>query len=413
MATRLPRKLFQPLQQFIQTESSGGIILLACAATALAWANSPWGGSYEHLWEMPLTLGVPGFALREPLHLWINDALMAVFFLLVGLEIKREVLIGELASLKRSALPLAAAAGGMVVPAMIYAAINAGAPTLRGWGIPMATDIAFALGAVSLLGSRVPTGLKVFLTALAIVDDLGAVLVIALFYTAELSLPSLGAAAAVFAVLMACNLGGVRTVWVYLGLGVLLWIALFHSGVHATVAGVLLAMAVPAGTDSAAEAGPGPAAEAASPLLRLERALYRPVSYGIMPVFALANAGLHLDSSLAGAFAHPITRGVLLGLLIGKPVGITAASWLVVRTGLAALPERVTWRALFGVAWVGGIGFTMSLFIAGLAFSDPAQLAAAKAGVLAGSLLAGTGGALWLIFNARATPEPAVEAATG
>jgi Na+:H+ antiporter, NhaA family len=402
MPRRISRALIQPLQQFIQTEASGGIILLAAAAIALAWANSPWGASYEHFWETPLTLGVPGAALREPLHLWINDALMAVFFLLVGLEIKREMLIGELASPKRSALPLAAALGGMVVPATIYAALNAGAPTLRGWGIPMATDIAFALGAVSLLGSRVPTGLKVFLTALAIVDDLGSVLVIALFYTAELSVVALGAAAAVFAVLVACNLAGVRRLPVYLGLGVVLWIAVFHSGVHATIAGVLLAMTIPADTHAHKGSGANDNGASAAPLLRLERALHAPVSYGIMPLFALANGGLRIDSSIAHAFSEPITLGVLLGLLIGKPIGITAASWLVVRMQLAALPDKVSWRELGGVAWLGGIGFTMSLFVAGLAFADPEQLAFAKAGVLTGSLLAGTGGGLWLIAGARA-----------
>lgn len=402
MPRRISRALIQPLQQFIQTESSGGILLLACAAVALVWANSPWGESYGRLWATPLTLGVPGASLREPLYLWINDALMAVFFLLVGLEIKREMLIGELASLKRSALPLAAAFGGMVVPASIYAALNAGAPTLRGWGIPMATDIAFALGAVSLLGARVPSGLKVFLTALAIVDDLGAVLVIALFYTAELSLLALAAAAAVFAVLIGCNLAGIRRLPVYLGLGVVLWIALFHSGVHATISGVLLAMTIPADTKAAKRPDGRTDAASSAPLLRLERVLHAPVSYGIMPLFALANAGLRIDSSIAHAFSEPITLGVLLGLLVGKPIGITTASWLVVRARLAALPEGVSWRKLGGVAWLGGIGFTMSLFIAGLAFTDPAQLASAKAGVLTGSLLAGIGGSLWLVVGARA-----------
>jgi NhaA family Na+:H+ antiporter len=231
----------------------------------------------------------------------------------------------------------------------------------------MATDIAFALGAVSLLGSRVPNGLKVFLTALAIVDDLGAVLVIALFYTAELSLQALGAAAAVFAVLVGCNLAGVRRLPVYLGLGVVLWIALFHSGVHATISGVLLAMTIPADTKTAKSSDGETDAASSAPLLRLERVLHAPVSYAIMPLFALANAGLRIDSSIAHAFAEPITLGVLLGLLVGKPIGITAASWLVVRTRLAALPDGVSWRELGGVAWLGGIGFTMSLFIAGLA----------------------------------------------
>jgi NhaA family Na+:H+ antiporter len=401
----LPSRLLKPIQQFMQAEASGGLLLLAAAALALAWANSPWGASYERLWETPITLGLPGLALRESLHLWINDALMAVFFLLVGLEIKREVLGGELASIKRSTLPLAGAVGGMVVPALVYFALNAGAPTVRGWGIPMATDIAFALGVVVLLGRRVPLGLKIFLTALAIVDDIGAVLVIAIFYTAHLSIAALGAAAAVLAVLVGCNTAGVRSLWVYLLLGVGLWIAVFHSGVHATVAGVLLALTIPAGAR-------GRRTSDAALLLRLEHALSRPVAYGIMPLFALANAGLHLDASLGAALAEPVTLGVLLGLLLGKPVGITLASWAVVRLGLATLPADARWSELIGVAWLGGIGFTMSLFIGGLAFTDAAHLAEAKAGVLAGSLLAGMGGALWLTVASRrsAAGAPAVEA---
>jgi NhaA family Na+:H+ antiporter len=394
-ARPLARKLIQPFQRFFEIEAAGGIVLLVAAAVALLWANSRWSGSYERLWELPITLGVAPLAMTESLHLWINDGLMVVFFLLVGLEIKREALVGELASLKKSALPLAGAVGGMVVPAAIYASLNAGTPGIRGWGIPMATDIAFALGVLALLGSRAPTGLKVFLAALAITDDIGAVLVIAFFYTAQLSLTALAAAAVVLALLAAANRAGVRTMWVYAPLGIVLWVAFLKSGVHATVAGVLLAMTIPARTAA------GEWDESRSPLLALEERLHGPVSFGIMPLFALANAGLHLDRRLAAAFGEPIALGVLLGLALGKPIGITAAAWATVRAGLAALPEGVSWRGLHGAAWLGGIGFTMSLFIAGLAFTTADALDAAKAGILAASAIAGIIGTLVLRLAAR------------
>jgi NhaA family Na+:H+ antiporter len=355
---------------------------------------------------------------------------MAVFFFVVGLEIKREFLVGELSSARQAAFPMAAAVGGMAGPALIYAAFNAGGPGAAGWGIPMATDIAFALGVLALLGSRVPLALKVFLAALAIVDDIGAVLVIALFYTAELSLSALGWAGAVLGLLVLANLAGVRHPAPYALLGILLWAAVLQSGVHATVAGVLLAMTIPARTriDAAEfgrgarralddfEAGSAPGAtlltnaaqqaalrdierlsEAAqAPLLKLETKLHAIVAFGIMPVFALANAGVRLEGGVGAVIADPVSLGVMVGLVLGKPLGITLLAWLSVRLGLAARPEGVSWGAVHAVSWLAGIGFTMSLFIAGLAFGDEALLLAAKVGILGGSLVAGLVGAVLL-----------------
>jgi NhaA family Na+:H+ antiporter len=390
--------LLQPFQRFFRTEAASGVLLLFAAALAFAAANSPWAAAYHHVWEVPLALGIAGRSLSLSLHGWINDGLMAVFFLLVGLEIKRELLAGELASPRRAALPLAAAIGGMAAPALLYLAANAGTPAARGWGIPMATDIAFALGVLALAGPRVPPGLRVFLAALAIVDDLGAVLVIALFYTAELSVGALGAAGGAFLALVLCNAAGVRRLGIYLAVGLVLWAALLHSGVHATIAGVLLALAVPARPRGEAIV---PNEEAlSSPLLRLEGWLHGPVAFGIMPLFAFANAGVTLGGGPGELLASPITRGAFLGLVPGKPLGVTLASWLVVRLGLAALPEGVSWRALHGAGWLAGIGFTMSLFIAALAFGQAAPLDQAKIGVLAASLTAGLAG--WVLVRRAA-----------
>ena len=433
---RVVRRVLDTFGQFTQAASGGGIALLAATAIALAWANSPWAASYHHLWETPVTIGAPGFGLTESLHHWINDGLMAVFFFLVGLEIKRELLVGELSSARQAALPIAAAVGGMVVPAAIYAAINAGGPGAAGWGIPMATDIAFALGVLALLGDRVPLGLKVFLAALAIVDDLGAVLVIALFYTASISWAALGVAALVLAALLTINRAEVRHPAPYVVLGLVLWVAFLKSGVHATIAGVLLAMTIPARTrldraefgarlraqldafEHACGDGDGDAAYgvqqevleeledacegAQTPLMRIEHALHGVVSYGIMPLFALANAGVPLGGAPPGGGA--IALGVLLGLVVGKPLGIGLAAWLAVRSGRALLPTGVTWRHVHGAAWLGGIGFTMSLFIGGLAFADEAQLGAAKLGILGASALAGLGG--WLLLRGAGATAP-------
>lgn len=438
--SRLVRRVADSFQQFAHTASGGGIALLAVTAVALAWANSPWAASYHHLWETPVTIGAPGFGLTETLHHWINDGLMAVFFFVVGLEIKRELLVGELASVRQAALPIAAAVGGMVVPAGLYAALNAGGPGAPGWGIPMATDIAFALGILALLGDRVPLGLKVFLAALAIVDDLGAVLVIALFYTASIAWGALAVAAGVLVLLVIVNRAEVRHPAPYAVLGLVLWVAFLKSGVHATIAGVLLAMTIPARTrlDRAAfeqtlraqlaafertsDAAPRDAADdaatygvqqdvieeledacegAQTPLMRLEHALHGVVAFGIMPLFALANAGVPLGGA-GGGMGRAITFGVLLGLVVGKPLGITLAAWLAVRGGAAVLPAGVTWRHVHGAAWLGGIGFTMSLFIGGLAFPDLALLGAAKLGILGASAVAGLGG--WLLLRGARRP---------
>jgi NhaA family Na+:H+ antiporter len=434
--------LLRPFQRFAATESSGGIVLLICTIVALAWANSPWAESYHRLWEIPLTVGAGSRQLTLSLHHWINDGLMAVFFFLVGLEIKREMLVGELASVRHAALPIAGAIGGMLLPAGIYAAFNATGPGAPGWGIPMATDIAFAIGVLALLGPRVPLPLKVFLVALAIVDDIGAVLVIAFFYTSTISWGALGTAAAVLAVLSACNASGVRRPAVYSVLGLVLWAALLASGVHATIAGVLLAMTVPSSMrinedeflrrgraildDFERASSPATTVltnadqqhaihelevageQAQAPLLRIEQKLHGAVAFGIMPLFALANAGVHFGADLFAALSLPVTLGIVLGLVIGKPLGITLVAWLATRMGVAALPTSGSWRALHGVSWLGGIGFTMSLFIAGLAFpSSPELLDSAKVGILTASILAGLTG--WVVLR-RPARAPATAA---
>jgi len=424
-------RILSPFQRFARTESSGGIVLIACTLAALAWANSPWWGGYERLWATELAFSLGGTGVSHSLHHWINDGLMAVFFFVVGLEIKREVLVGELASVRKATLPIAAALGGMLAPALIYTAVNGGGPGARGWGIPMATDIAFALGVLALLGPRVPLSLKVFLAALAIVDDIGAVLVIALFYTASISWTALSAAAMVVGVLLVMNRLGARQPVTYYLLALALWAAFLESGVHATVAGVLAAILVPARTriatgeflergrelmdefDEAGEEGDTVlcnqrrqeaihalerACEAAqAPLQRIEHQLQPWVSFGIVPLFALANAGVHLSGEVVREVADPVAVGTILGLVVGKPLGITLFSWGVVRLGLAARPDGVSWRDLHGVSWLGGIGFTMSLFISALAFGADVRATEAKVGILVASLLAG--GIGWLMLR--------------
>ena len=444
--TPLIERVLGPFERFAHRESSGGLVLLACTVIALVWANSPWADSYEHLWEQQVGVALGPLDVRTTLHHFINDGLMAVFFFLVGLEIKREVHVGELASVRGAALPMAGAVGGMLVPAALYAVLNIGRPGARGWGIPMATDIAFALGVLALLGDRVPVSLKVFLTALAIADDIGAVLVIALFYSSGVDWAALGTAAALLVGALALNVAGARRTATYAIIGVLLWAAVLRSGIHATIAGVLLAFAIPARTridesqflrrghralddfDRALDpAAPGLAAtvltnsasqealhrlerlteQAQPPLHRLEYALHGVVAFGIMPLFALANAGVRVDGSAAATFASPVTIGIVLGLVLGKPLGITLAAWLAVRTGLAALPSGAGWRALHGVSWLGGIGFTMSLFVAGLAFPESTELLdSAKVGILAASVLAGLAG--WALI--RGIPASAPDA---
>jgi NhaA family Na+:H+ antiporter len=418
MAAKHParRNIFQ---RFVQTEALSGLALLVCALLAFGLANSRWEPLYHALWEIPFSIGTDGYSLTLTLHQWINDGLMAVFFLLVGLEIKRELLAGELASPKQAALPIAAAIGGMVVPAAIYLCFNSSGPGMHGWGIPMATDIAFALGALALIAPNAPTGVKVFLAALAIADDMGAVLVIALFYSGALAMGPLLAAGAILLFLVVLNATRCGRVWPYIIAGLVLWLFVHESGVHATIAGVALAMTIPSRTcvnaaDFSKEArtlldrfdrtetgdlniltskGQQDAlyklerasSAATAPLLALEHALHRFSAFVVMPVFAFANAGV----KIGGPISHgSIALGVLMGLVIGKPLGITAGSFFAVKFGFARLPAGMRWGMVHGAAWLGGIGFTMSLFIAMLAFDDPALVDSAKLAILGGSLLA-------------------------
>lgn len=399
-ALRVPvTRLIKPFQLFFRLEAAGGIVLLLFAAAAMVWANSPAAGSYERLFGMSVTIGWAPFAMAKPLLLWINDGLMAVFFLVVGLEIKREILVGELASPRLAALPLAAAIGGMIVPALIYAGFASGGEGARGWGVPMATDIAFSLGVLALLGRRVPPALRVFLVGLAIADDLGAVLVIAIFYGHAPSLSALAAAGVLLLVLSLANAAGFRWLPLYLVIGGGLWFAVLKSGVHPTVAGVLLAMTIPARTGGE----PKGLLDHASPLLRLEHALLGWVAFVIMPIFALANAGVSPGGGFDVPGAAAVGMGVAAGLLMGKPLGIGLACWLAVRGGLAELPAGLTWRHIVGTGFLAGIGFTMSLFIAGLAFGDSPLLQAAKLSILGASLLAGIVGWLILWAGGRST----------
>jgi len=422
-------RILAPFREFAGSSASGGLLLMAAAVVAMVLANSPWSEEWTAFWETQLTLSVGSLSFSQSLLHWINDGLMAIFFLVVGLEIKREVLVGELASVRRATLPIVAAVGGAILPALIFLALAGGGEASRGWGIPMATDIAFALGVLAILGSRIPLGLRVFLAALAIVDDLLAVLVIALFYTADLSLPALAAAGVILLALIGANVLGVRRPLVYGLLGIALWMAVFQSGIHATVAGVLLAFTIPArtridsdafveqaraivddfegrtvdGEDASTEEHHAALWEleeatekAQAPMLRIEHVLQPWTAFLIVPLFALANAGVAIRGELTAIVVEPVFLGVLLGLVIGKQVGISLAAYAVVRLGFASLPDGVRWRHIYGVAWLGGIGFTMSLFIAGLAFGDGPQLAFAKVGILAASMVAGIGGYLVL-----------------
>jgi len=370
---------------------------------ALAWANSPWSASYFHLWHTDPTLGLAGGLLSQPLHFWINDGLMALFFLLVGLEIKRETLVGELASFQKAALPIAAALGGMIVPAGFYALFNQGGPGAAGWGIPMATDIAFALGVLALLGERVPVSLKVFLAALAIADDIGAVLVIAVFYTEQISWISLGVGGLFFLALIAANRAGARHPLVYVVVGFGLWLAFLPSGIHATVAGVLLAITIPARPRRDSSAFPAPSE---SPMLRFEHALMPWNKYLIMPVFALANAGVVLSGGAARSLVDPISLGVICGLVLGKPIGIVLFSWLATQFRVAAMLDGIGWRQILGVGMLGGIGFTMSLFIANLGFGESPALETAKVAILAASVTSAMAGAVVLVKTVRPRGAP-------
>lgn len=383
MPPRLKKIPLTIFQHFFRTETLGGLVLLGFGLAALAIANSPLSAAYNHIWEIPLTLGIVPHEFSLSLHDWINDGLMAVFFLLVGLEIKRELLAGELSSPQQAALPIACAIGGMVVPGVIYLLFNLRGAGARGWGIPMATDIAFALGALNLIAPQAPIGAKVLLTALAIVDDMGSVLVIALFYSHGIVWSALGGAAVTLLVLIGFNLIGIRHLWPYLLGGVALWCFVRASGVHATIAGVSLAFTIPARASGGMNA----------PLLRLEHALHNFSAFVVMPLFAFANAGVKIELSLQHA---EIGFGILAGLVLGKPFGIMMAALISVKTGVARLPQAVNWGSLLGYGFLSGIGFTMSLFIAMLAFEDTALVYAAKRGIIAASLLAGVAGALIL-----------------
>ena len=426
--------ILRPFQTFFKTEAAGGVALMAAALVALVWANSPFAGAYTALWETRVVAGFGPLVIDKALLLWVNDGLMALFFFVVGLEIKREVLAGELSQPRKAALAIAAALGGMMVPALLYTAVTLGTDRMTGWGIPMATDIAFALGVLALLGSRAPLALKVFLTAVAIVDDLGAVIVIALFYTAKLNVTALAVSLVLVGVLALLNRLGVQRPTVYGLIGLAVWVAMLKSGIHATIAGVLVALTIPATrrideVQFAATAerllarfrtgiagsptDPTPdqmdavyamehACESIEPPLhRLEHGLHGLVAFFIMPVFALANAGVAFGADLGTLFTDTVAMGVMAGLIVGKPVGVMLLAFLAVKTGVAALPTGVTWRHVFGVSLLTGIGFTMSIFIANLAFGPGALLDSAKVGILAASIVSGVLGALVLSRAAR------------
>lgn len=432
-ARPLPVRLREGFAEFLHTEVAGAVVLLGATVLALALANSPLFGSYEAFWHAQAGISVGSWHFSESLVHWVNDLLMAFFFFVVGLEIKREVLVGELSVRRKALLPILAAAGGMAVPAVLYFALNAGGPGSHGWGIPMATDIAFAVGVMALLGDRVPSSLKVFLVALAIADDIGAILVIAIFYTASLSWAWLGVAAVLFVVLMLLNRRGIDTPVPYLVVGGFLWFAVLMSGVHSTIAGVLVAFTIPviAKTDplrfvsntrarlNQIEAADVPgshvladdqqqlmaleirreARHTAAPLQRLEFALHPYTTFLVLPLFALSNAGVRfIGIDLSQALLTPIALGVSLGLVAGKPIGIVLMSWLAVKLRLADLPEGVGWPQLVGAGLLGGIGFTMSLFVASLAFRGTQQINEAKMAILIASVLAGFVGYLVLRY---------------
>lgn len=420
--------------QFVRSEVGGSVVLLAATAVTLVWANTPAAPTYFAFVKTYVAVAWGDAGFKMSLQHWVNDLLMALFFFVVGLEIKREVLVGELASVRRAALPVAAALGGALVPAAIYAAINAGGPGAKGWGIPMATDIAFALGILALLGSRVPVGLKVFLTALAIADDLAAVLVIAIFYTATIKVVALAAAAGLLAAIVIAGRCGVRSPLVFVVLGLGVWVAVLASGVHATIAGVLTALLVPvrARRDPAAfwrasdealacldrdgltresmlrddrqlaslEALHDAAGSMVPPGLALEHRLHPVLAYAVLPLFAFVNAGVSLGGGPAAAPAA-ITTGVALGLVFGKPLGIMLAGWLVVRAGLGELPAGVHWGHILGVGLLAGVGFTMALFVGDLAFTDPEAKDRAKQGILLASSVAAVSGYLCLLLVTR------------
>lgn len=423
VAKRAPIEyLMTPFNRFFHTSAAGGLVLLACTVIAMIWANSALGESYEAFRHLHLRVGIADMMLDLSLAHWVNDGVMAVFFFVVGLEIKRELLVGELSTPRKALLPIIAAGGGMLAPALFYLHFNQGGPNTVGWGVPIATDIAFALGILSLLGKRVPVSLKVFLTAVAIADDMGAVLIIALFYTAQLSLAHLLGGLGLLALMAVANLLGVRKTLPYLVIGCGAWLLFYYSGVHATVSGVIAAMTIPARPRRGAEdflvksrgilaefekvceeGGRGmlqskrqpqllltlreACRDAETPLQRLDAMLHPWVAFAIMPLFALVNAGVLLPQAISEAITHPVNLGIMTGLVLGKPVGVTLCALGLTASGLVPRLEGVNWRHLLGAGCLAGIGFTMSIFITELAFTDAAIKESAKLGILSGSLV--------------------------
>lgn len=377
----LQQRIIHPFRQFLQTEQASGVILIACTLFSLIIANTQLGQAYQQFWNQSVGFNWWMISLKESVLYWVNDGLMTIFFLVVGLEIKRELLVGELSTPKKATLPLLAALGGMLIPALIYSIFNNNTPTAKGWGIPMATDIAFALGILSLLGKRVPLSLKVFLTALAVVDDLGAILVIAACYSRQIHWAYLGAALSIFILLQLFKRFQVTTIGIYIGIGILLWYCMLHSGVHAAISGVLLAITIPIKP-----------AHSTSPLHILEHRLHPFSAFLIMPLFALANTAIAIDLNLWESYLQPLSYGIIFGLLIGKPLGIVGFSYLFNRIGIVHLPPGISWRKIIGIGFLGGIGFTMSIFVALLAFDTALLQTSAKIAVLTASILAGAFG---------------------
>lgn len=389
-------RLTKLFKEFFQSEQSSGVILILCTALSIAIANSPLGAGYLEFWHKKVGFEAGGLMLKQTVEHWINDGLMAIFFLLIGLEIERELYAGELSSLKNASLPLLAAVGGMAFPALFHFLFNRGTEFQNGIGIPMATDIAFALGVLALLGSRIPASLKIFLAALAIVDDLGAIAVIALFYTDDLSILYLGLALGVFAALLVLNRLKVYNLWVYLIPGVVMWYFMLQSGVHATVAGVLLAFALPFG-----DGGEN------SPSYKLQHFLHKPVAFFVVPLFALANTGIVLGDGWVEGLTSSNSIGIFTGLFLGKPLGILLLCFIAIRTGISRLPAHVSWRHIIGAGFLGGIGFTMSIFVTLLAFSDPETVQISKTSVLLTSLLSGMTGYIILSRRTHEAIKPA------
>lgn len=379
----------QKIRDFFALDMAAGIVLAIAAVVAMLVANSPLHDWYEHILHLPIMIQIGSFVLDHSLLHWINDGLMAIFFFLVGLELKREILVGELSDVKKIILPAFAAVGGMLIPALIYAIFNYQHPDLlKGWAIPAATDIAFALGVLSLLGNRVPLSLKIFLASIAIFDDIGAILIIAFFYSSGLSWSALGLAAAMLVILLVMNRLNVTRMTAYVMVGLVLWVAMLKSGIHATIAGVLLAMFIPMTNLAKPDE---------SPLEILEHDLQETVNFLILPLFAFANAGIYLGGNGLASLTHSVPMGIALGLLLGKPIGVMLLSWFGVKSGLASLPDGVDWRQVFGVAILCGIGFTMSLFIGGLAFVGlDIKPFDERLGIVLGSLLAGVVGYMYL-----------------